>query len=72
MRGRDAATVLVDSHSGKVPEAAILGIEEGGIMAVLQLAVMGNLRYHSLRVARFAHQTLAESLNNLFAAPEEV
>jgi pyruvate/2-oxoglutarate dehydrogenase complex dihydrolipoamide dehydrogenase (E3) component len=38
------------------------------MMAVLQLAMMGNVRYDQLRDAIFAHPTLAESLNNLFVA----
>ena len=41
-------------------------------MAMLQLAMMGNLPYDSLRDAVFAHPTLAESLNNLFANLEGV
>jgi hypothetical protein len=39
-------------------------------MALLQLAMVGNLPYHSQRDAIFAHPTLAESLNNLFANRE--
>jgi pyruvate/2-oxoglutarate dehydrogenase complex dihydrolipoamide dehydrogenase (E3) component len=64
---RGVMKALVDPHSGKLLGAAILGIEGGEIMAMLQLAMMGNLPYHSLRDAVFAHPTLAESLNNLFA-----
>jgi pyruvate/2-oxoglutarate dehydrogenase complex dihydrolipoamide dehydrogenase (E3) component len=36
-------------------------------MAALQLAMMGDLPYDTLRDAVFAHPTLAEALNNLFA-----
>ena len=36
-------------------------------MAVLQLAMMGQVPYERLRDAVFAHPTLAESLNNLFS-----
>jgi hypothetical protein len=36
-------------------------------MSMLQLAMMGRLPYTVLREATFAHPTLAESLNNLFA-----
>ena len=46
--------------------AAVLGIEGGEIMSMLQLAMMGKLRYTDLRDGVFAHPTLAESLNNLF------
>ena len=40
------------------------------MMAVLQLAMTGNVRYDQLRDAIFAHPTLAESLNNLFSSLE--
>ena len=50
---------------------AILGIEGGEIMSMLQLAMMGNLPYTRLRDATFAHPTLAESLNNLFSTLEQ-
>jgi pyruvate/2-oxoglutarate dehydrogenase complex dihydrolipoamide dehydrogenase (E3) component len=41
--------VLVDPHSGKLLGGAILGGEGGEIMAMLRLAMMGNLPYHSLK-----------------------
>jgi hypothetical protein len=34
---------------------------------MIQIAMMGKMPYTSLRDAIFAHPTLAESLNNLFA-----
>jgi len=58
---------LVDPASGQVLGAAILGIEGGELMAVLQLAMMGQVPHERLRDAVFAHPTLAESLNNLFS-----
>jgi pyruvate/2-oxoglutarate dehydrogenase complex dihydrolipoamide dehydrogenase (E3) component len=64
---RGTMKVLVDPHSGRLLGAAILGVEGGELMAMLQLAMMGNLPYHSLKDAIFAHPTLAESFNNLFA-----
>jgi pyruvate/2-oxoglutarate dehydrogenase complex dihydrolipoamide dehydrogenase (E3) component len=64
---RGMMKVLVDPESRQVLGAAVLGIEGGEIMAALQLAMMGNLPYDKLRDAVFAHPTLAESLNNLFA-----
>ena len=36
-------------------------------MAAIQVAMMGRLAYPALRDGVFAHPTLAESLNNLFA-----
>jgi pyruvate/2-oxoglutarate dehydrogenase complex dihydrolipoamide dehydrogenase (E3) component len=58
---------IVDSESDQLLGAAVLGIEGGEIMAMLQLAMMGRLPYTTLREGIFAHPTLAESLNNLFA-----
>jgi hypothetical protein len=45
----------------------VLGIEGGELMAALEVAILGRLPYTALRDAVFAHPTLAESLNNLFA-----
>ena len=58
--------VVVDAETDQILGAAVLGIEGGEIMGMLQLSMMGNLPYTSLRDAVFAHPTLAESLNNLF------
>lgn len=58
--------VLVDPDSEQILGCAILGIEGGEIMSMLQIAMMGNIRYPVLREAIFAHPTLAESLNNVF------
>jgi len=49
----------------------VLGIEGGEVMAMIQIAMMGKVPYTVLRDAIFAHPTLAESLNNLFATIEE-
>jgi pyruvate/2-oxoglutarate dehydrogenase complex dihydrolipoamide dehydrogenase (E3) component len=57
---------LVDTETGQILGASILGIEGGEIMAMLQLAMMGRLPFTTLRDGIFAHPTLAESLNNLF------
>ncbi len=57
---------LIDPDSGQILGAAILGLEGGEIMSVLQVAMMGGLPYTALRDSPFAHPTLSESLNNLF------
>jgi pyruvate/2-oxoglutarate dehydrogenase complex dihydrolipoamide dehydrogenase (E3) component len=57
---------IVDAESGQILGCAILGIEGGEIMAMLEMAMLGKLPYTVLRDAVFAHPTLAESLNNLF------
>ena len=58
---------VVDADTGLILGAAVLGIEGGELMAALELAMMGKLPYTVLRDAVFAHPTLAESFNNLFA-----
>lgn len=57
---------IIDAGTNQILGAAILGIEGGEVMSMLQLAMMGRLPYTVLREATFAHPTLAESLNNLF------
>jgi pyruvate/2-oxoglutarate dehydrogenase complex dihydrolipoamide dehydrogenase (E3) component len=58
---------VVDAASGQILGFTIVGIEGGEVMAMVELAMMGRLPYSVLRDAVFAHPTLAESLNNLFA-----
>ena len=58
---------IVDPKSGQILGAVVLGIEGGEVMAQLEIAMMGQLPYTRLRDAIFAHPTLAESLNSLFA-----
>jgi pyruvate/2-oxoglutarate dehydrogenase complex dihydrolipoamide dehydrogenase (E3) component len=57
---------VVDADTDQILGAAILGVEGGEIMAVLEVAMLGKLPYTALRDATLAHPTLAESLNNLF------
>ena len=57
---------VVDADTDQILGAAVLGIEGGEVMAVLETAMMGKLPYTVLRDATYAHPTLAESLNNLF------
>jgi pyruvate/2-oxoglutarate dehydrogenase complex dihydrolipoamide dehydrogenase (E3) component len=57
---------VVDVDTGRILGAAVLGLEGGEIMSMLELAMMGELSYTQLRDGIFAHPTLAESLNNLF------
>jgi pyruvate/2-oxoglutarate dehydrogenase complex dihydrolipoamide dehydrogenase (E3) component len=59
---------VVDRDSGRILGAAILGIEGGEVMSVIEAAMLGKLPYTALRDGVFAHPTLAESLNNLFMA----
>jgi pyruvate/2-oxoglutarate dehydrogenase complex dihydrolipoamide dehydrogenase (E3) component len=63
---RGMMKVLVDPATDQILGCAILGIEGGEIMSMLQIAMIGHLPYTALRDAVFAHPTLAESLNTLF------
>lgn len=60
---------VVDADTGLILGGAVLAVEGGELMTMLQLAMMGGIPYPRLRDAVFAHPTLAESLNTLFAAP---
>ena len=62
---------VVDAETEQILGAAVLGIDGGEIMAMLQLAMMGGLPFTRLRDGVFAHPTLAESLNNLFGHFQE-
>jgi len=68
-RGFMKAVVDADTH--QILGCAILGVEGGEIAAMLQIAMMGEIPYTTLRDAVFSHPTLSESLNTLFAAVEE-
>ncbi|MGC4106644.1 MAG: mercuric reductase [Thermomicrobiales bacterium] len=63
---RGTMKVLVDPESEQILGAAILGLDGGEIMAMLQIAMLGNVPYTTLRDGIWAHPTLAEGLNNLF------
>jgi pyruvate/2-oxoglutarate dehydrogenase complex dihydrolipoamide dehydrogenase (E3) component len=58
---------LVNTETKQILGAAILGVEGGEIMSMLQIAMMGRVPYTTLRDGIFAHPTLAESLNTLFS-----
>lgn len=59
---------IIDAETSRILGCAVLGIEGGEIMSALSIAMMGKLPYTVLRDAIFAHPTLMESLNNLFAS----
>ncbi|MDX1648191.1 MAG: FAD-dependent oxidoreductase, partial [Longimicrobiales bacterium] len=58
---------LVDPEDEDIVGVAALGVHGGEIMSVLQTAMMGGLPYTAIRDGIYAHPTLAESLQNLFA-----
>jgi pyruvate/2-oxoglutarate dehydrogenase complex dihydrolipoamide dehydrogenase (E3) component len=59
---------IVDTETKQILGAAVLGIEGGELMSMLEIAMFGKLPYTVLRDAIFAHPTLAECFNNLFAS----
>jgi pyruvate/2-oxoglutarate dehydrogenase complex dihydrolipoamide dehydrogenase (E3) component len=59
---------VVDAETDQILGCAVLGVEGGEIMAMIQIAMMGKLPYTALRDGVFTHPTLAESLNTLFAS----
>ena len=67
---RGLMKAVIDAETGQILGAAILGIEGGEVMTVLQVAMLGKLPYTAIRDGVFAHPTLAESLNKLFIALE--
>jgi pyruvate/2-oxoglutarate dehydrogenase complex dihydrolipoamide dehydrogenase (E3) component len=58
---------IVDAESDQILGFAALGLEGGEIMAMIEVAMLGKLPYTVLRDGVFAHPTLAEAFNNLFA-----
>jgi len=64
---RGLIKALVARDGDQILGCAALGIEGGEIMAIIQTAMMGGLPYTALRDGVFAHPSLSESLNTLFA-----
>jgi pyruvate/2-oxoglutarate dehydrogenase complex dihydrolipoamide dehydrogenase (E3) component len=61
---------VVDADTDQVLGASILAAEGGEVMAVIQVAMRAGLPYTALRDMVFAHPTMAEGLNDLFARLE--
>jgi pyruvate/2-oxoglutarate dehydrogenase complex dihydrolipoamide dehydrogenase (E3) component len=57
---------IVDAETQQILGCAILGVEGGEIMTIIQVAMMGKLPYTALKEGIFTHPTLAEGLNTLF------
>jgi pyruvate/2-oxoglutarate dehydrogenase complex dihydrolipoamide dehydrogenase (E3) component len=68
---RGLLKAVVDAETEEILGAAILAPEGGELMSMLELAMMGNLRYSTLQNAVFAHPAYAESLNTLWGHLEE-
>ena len=62
---------IVDAQTRQILGAAVLAVEGGEIMSVLEIAMMGKLPYTALEDGIFAHPALAEGLNTLFMSMEK-
>jgi len=58
---------VMDADSGQILGGAVLGVEGGEIMTIIQVAMLGKLPYTAMADAVFTHPLLAEGLNTLFA-----
>ncbi|KAK6532433.1 hypothetical protein TWF281_006622 [Arthrobotrys megalospora] len=67
---RGMMKAVVDGDTEEILGYTCLGIEGGEMMSMVQIAMMGGLKYSQLRDGTFAHPTLAESLNNLWGSLE--
>jgi pyruvate/2-oxoglutarate dehydrogenase complex dihydrolipoamide dehydrogenase (E3) component len=61
---------VIDAETRQILGAAVLAVEGGEIMSMLEIAMMGNLPYTALEDGVFAHPALAEGLNTLFMSME--
>jgi pyruvate/2-oxoglutarate dehydrogenase complex dihydrolipoamide dehydrogenase (E3) component len=62
--------VIVDNSTGQILGAAVLCVEGGEVMALLQVAMMAGMHYTTLRDAIFSHPTISEAMNTLFGMIE--
>lgn len=60
-------TAVVDRDSELILGAALLGTESSEVIAVVQMAMLGKLRYQQVRDAVITHPTMAEGLQLLFS-----
>ncbi|OZA63455.1 MAG: hypothetical protein B7X78_05615 [Sphingomonadales bacterium 39-62-4] len=63
---RGLMRAVVDADSQQILGFTCLGLEGGEIMSVVQMAMVGRVKWTALRDAVWAHPSLAESLNNLW------
>jgi pyruvate/2-oxoglutarate dehydrogenase complex dihydrolipoamide dehydrogenase (E3) component len=68
---RGVLKAVVDAETEEILGAAILAPEGGELMSMIEIAMMGKLRYSVLEDAVFAHPAYAESLNTLWGLFEK-
>jgi pyruvate/2-oxoglutarate dehydrogenase complex dihydrolipoamide dehydrogenase (E3) component len=59
---------LAEGQGDRVLGFTMIGPEAGEVMAAVQTAMLGGLPYTVFRDAILTHPTMAEGLNELFAA----
>lgn len=62
---------IVNSKNNQILGAAVLGLDGGEVMAILQVAMLAGLPYTALRDGIFSHPSISEALNILFEEPME-
>jgi pyruvate/2-oxoglutarate dehydrogenase complex dihydrolipoamide dehydrogenase (E3) component len=68
---RGVIKAVVDVESRQILGAAVLAVEGGELMSMLEIAMMAKLPYTALEDGIFAHPALAEGLNTLFMTMEK-
>ncbi|KAJ6438118.1 endonuclease III-like protein [Purpureocillium lavendulum] len=63
---RGLMKAVVDAESKQILGFTCLGLEGGEVMSIVQMAMIGRVKWPALRDAVWAHPSLAESLNNLW------
>ncbi|OAL01237.1 FAD/NAD(P)-binding domain-containing protein, partial [Phaeosphaeriaceae sp. SRC1lsM3a] len=63
---RGMLKAVVDAETDHIVSFSAIAVEGGEIMSVVQMAMMGGLRWTDLRDGVFAHPAWSESLNNLW------
>ena len=63
---RGLMKAVVDADSQLILGFTCLGMEGGEVMSVVQMAMVGGVKWPALRDAVWAHPSLAESLNNVW------
>jgi pyruvate/2-oxoglutarate dehydrogenase complex dihydrolipoamide dehydrogenase (E3) component len=59
---------LVEARTDRVLGFTMIGPEAGEVMAIVQTAMLAGMPWTGMRDAIYAHPTMAEGLNSLFAA----
>ena len=68
---RGMMKAIVDTESDVILGVAIVGEQGGEVMTVLQMAMIGDVKWQQIRSLPMAHPLYAESLNNLFMQLEK-